>query len=245
MPDGEPVFLRAHWRWLLMLNYAIDPGILRDHVPAGTELDFFDGRTYVSVVGFRFLDTAVKGMPIPFHRNFDEVNLRFYVRHKSVEGWRRGVVFIKELVPKRAIAFVARTVYGENYHAVPMRHRIVAPTARTTGLVHYEWKLGRRWHGAQASIAGEAREAAEGSEARFITEHYWGYAGHASRPTVEYEVRHPSWRLWTATDAQLDLDAGAVYGSAFAETLAAAPTSAFVAEGSEITVHRGRKLILA
>jgi uncharacterized protein YqjF (DUF2071 family) len=239
---NEPVFLRADWRYLAMLNYAIDPAILEPHIPPGTELDLFEGRTYVSVVGFRFLNTRVKGIPIPFHRDFDEVNLRFYVRHKAADGWRRGVVFIKELVPRRAIAWVARTLYGENYHAVPMRHAVQPPTDGEGGSVHYEWQVGGRWHGVQAQIEGIPEPAVPGSEAQFITEHYWGYAGDARRPTVEYEVRHPSWRLWSATQPQLKLDAATVYGSEFEDALSSPPTSAFVAEGSEITVHRGRKL---
>ena len=239
---NQPVFLKADWRWLAMLNYRVDPLVLRDRVPPGTELDFFEGETFVSVVGFRFLDTRVMGLPIPFHRNFDEVNLRFYVRRKAEDGWRRGVVFVKELVPRRAIAWVARTLYGENYHAVPMRHAITEPAGPKPGSVSYEWMMDGRWHGLKAGIEGEPRAARKGSEARFITEHYWGYAGDADRPTVEYEVQHPSWRLWDATWSKLEIDAEAVYGAEFVDALSQEPSSAFVAEGSAIAVHRGHKL---
>jgi len=239
---SAPVFLRADWRWLAMLNYAVDPAALADLVPAGTELDFFRGRTYLSVVGFRFLRTRVRGVPIPFHTDFDEVNLRFYVR-RSYEGeWRRGVVFVKELVPKRAIAWVARRVYGENYHAVPMRHSIRPPDRDAAGRVQYEWRMGGRWHGLTVGVEGEPRSAPEESEARFITEHYWGYAGGNGRRTTEYEVKHPSWRIWEASAASLDLDVAAVYGARFQSALSGTPTSAFVADGSEITVHRGGRL---
>ena len=239
---SQPVFLRASWRWLAMLNYPVDPAVLVDRLPAGTELDFFAGQTYVSVVGFRFLDTRVMGVPIPFHRHFDEVNLRFYVRRRAEDGWKRGVVFIKEMVPRRAIAWVARTLYGENYHAVPMRHAITDPKGERPGSVGYDWMVGGRWQGLGVGIEGEPQLAPEHSEARFITEHYWGYAGGQGRRSVEYEVQHPPWRLWAATWARLDLDTESVYGAEFVEALAAEPSSAFVAEGSEITVHHGRRI---
>jgi hypothetical protein len=124
MPQPETIFLTAEWRWLAMLNYEIDPQALASFVPAGTELDFWNGKTYVSLVGFLFQDCRVRGIAIPFHRHFEEINLRFYVRHKANDGWRRGVVFIKELVPRWTIAFIARTLYNENYFALPMSHRI-------------------------------------------------------------------------------------------------------------------------
>ena len=81
--DVAKVFLTAEWRYLAMLNYEIEPAVLAPFVPQGTELDSFDGKTFVSIVAFLFLDTRIGGIPIPFHRNFEEVNLRFYVRRKS------------------------------------------------------------------------------------------------------------------------------------------------------------------
>ena len=107
-----------------MLNFAIDPELLAPHVPAGTELDFFQGETYISVVGFLFLNTRLMGLPIPRHRDFEEVNLRFYVRKKSADTWRRGVVFVREFVPRAAIAVTARVFYGEPYLALPMKSSI-------------------------------------------------------------------------------------------------------------------------
>src|SRR5262245_20887686 len=108
-------FLTADWRYLVMINYEVDPEILHPYIPGGTELDQWQGRTFVSVVGFLFLRTRVLGLTIPFHHNFEEVNLRFYVRRRAIEGWRRGVVFIREIVPRWAIAAVAREFYNENY----------------------------------------------------------------------------------------------------------------------------------
>src|SRR6266850_1391491 len=124
--SGDParVFLTAEWRNVAMLNYAIDPALVQHLVPRGVELDFFAGKTYVSLVGFMFLRTRVLGRRVPFHQDFEEVNLRFYVRRQVSGGTRRGVVFIREIVPKRAVAAVARLVFNENYVCLPMVHKI-------------------------------------------------------------------------------------------------------------------------
>lgn len=237
MTSTEPSFLTAAWRHLVMLNYVVDPALLAARVPSGCELDFFGGRTFVSVVGFLFLDTRVLGIPIPFHRDFEEVNLRFYVRHRAADGaWRRGVVFVKELVPRWAIAFVARTVYGENYRALPMRHRL-AP-----GELSYQWQRDGRWEGMAARFAGEPVLMPPEAEENFIAEHYWGYARQRDGRTVEYQVEHPPWRVWRATEASFDADVAGLYGPEFVGPLAGAPSTAFIAEGSEIVVRRGRVL---
>lgn len=239
---AEPRFLEAEWRHLAMLNYPIDPALLAAHLPAGCETDAFEGRTFVSVVGFRFLRTRVLGIAVPFHRDFDEVNLRFYVR-RQVEGrWRRGVVFVKELVPRPAIAFVARRAYGEHYVALPMRHAIEHDAARGTIAVSYQWRRAGRWEGLSARVAGAPSLPAEDAEETFITEHYWGYTRRPDRSTIEYQVEHPRWRVWRATDAALSCDVSTLYGPRFAEPLAGPPSTAFVAEGSAVTVRRGRRL---
>jgi hypothetical protein len=244
-------FLTAQWRHLAMFNYAVDPAILLPHVPAGTELDTWGGATYVSVVGFMFLNTRVMGLAIPFHCNFPEVNLRFYVRrrgapgemHVNAEGYKRGVVFIKELVPRAAIAWVARVVYGEAYAALPMRHEIglVSEGERVRGEVGYEWRHRGEWQGISLAIDGAPQPLVPGSEAEFITEHYWGYASGSGR-TLEYRVEHPPWRVWEAKDAALRGDVAGLYGQAFGAALAGPPGSVFLAEGSEIAVYRGAPL---
>lgn len=237
-----PRFLTAGWYHLLMLNFPVAPEVVAPFVPAGTEIDFWQDRTYLSVVGFLFRDTKVLGVPVPFHRHFEEVNLRLYVRRRAADGWRRGVVFVKEIVPRRLIALVARTLYNENYVALPMRHALTLPTADVPGAVRYEWRHGEHWQGVGATFAGEALPLKPGSEEEFITEHYWGYVRQRDGSTVEYQVEHPPWRVWPAREPRLDGDVAALYGEAFAPTLCEPPCSAFVAEGSPITVRRGRRL---
>ena len=236
-PLPQPrVFLRAEWRSLLMLNYVVDPAVLRPLVPRGVELDLWQGEALVSMVGFLFLNTRVLGVPVPFHRNFEEVNLRFYVRREAPEGWRRGVTFVREIVPRRAIAGLARGLYNEPYLACPMRHT-VAP-----GHCEYGWNFQGRWNAMSAEFDGEPVPLGERSPEEFIFEHYWGYTRLRDGSTAEYQVEHPRWRSWAAKNSRLDCDAAALYGPPFAAPLAATPVSAFLAEGSPISVRAGARL---
>lgn len=236
--EKRPIFLTAAWRHLVMLNYACPPELLAARVPRGVSLDLFRGVCYVSVVGFLFLDTRVLGVPIPWHRHFEEVNLRFYVRREHPDGARRGVVFVKELVPRRMIAWVARGVYNEPYATVPMEHA-VNPEA---GTYHYGW----RHAGMDCAVGGTRTEAPtlqpEESEAAFITEHYWGYTRLRGGGTAEYEVEHPSWCIAPLASAYFNADVARLYGPEFVEVLAAPPCSALVAEGSEVLVRRGTRI---
>ncbi|MGH9769167.1 MAG: YqjF family protein [Blastocatellia bacterium] len=237
-------FLIAEWRHLAMLNYEIAPALLAPSVPCGVELDTWNGRNFVSVIGFLFLKTRVLGLPVPFHGNFEEINLRFYVRRRAENGWRRGVVFIKEIVPRWAIATVARVVYNENYIARPMSHLIdldsgaIAPN----GSVEYSWLDDGSWHRMRARTAGESQALATGSEEEFITEHYWGYAKQRGGDTVEYQVEHPRWRVWRTSEADFECDVKRVYGHQFVECLSAKPSSAFVADGSAVVVRKGVRI---
>ncbi len=241
---ATPRFLSAEWRYLAMVNYQVEPDLLLPLVPAGTELDSWNGHTFVSMVGFLFLNTRLLGLPIPFHTDFEEVNLRFYVRRRGPEGWRRGVVFVKELVPKTAIAAVARLVYNENYQALPMRHTLEQRLdGASTGIqAEYGWRVNGRWNRLLVQTAGPLLPMTPGSEAEFIAEHYWGYAAQRDGGCVEYQVEHPPWRVWSAGHSQLNCDVAALYGPQFETPLAAAPSSAFLAEGSAVVVRQGRRI---
>ena len=228
-------FLNANWRYLAMLNFAVEPAILAPLVPPGTELDFEEGETFVSIVGLLFLDTRLLGLPIPRHRDFEEVNLRFYVRRKSADTWRRGVVFVRELVPRRAVALVARAFYGERYLALPMKHEIEHVDLKLN--VEYSWRRGRKWESLKMSASGEPQSIRAGSHAEFITEHYWGYTC-VRAGCSEYRVEHPRWKIWNADSFEFSADVVALYGEQFAKTLAAPPRSTFIADGSAISVGR-------
>src|SRR6476661_1420511 len=136
-----------------MLNYEVAPNALSSLVPAGVEIDRWRGTLYVSVVGFLFRDTRVLGLSIPWHRTFEEVNLRFYVRREVGNEVRRGVVFVREIVPRRAIAVVARLLYNEPYRALPMRHRI-EPDVAGSITREYGWRSESGWSGVSARTTG-------------------------------------------------------------------------------------------
>ena len=232
----ERVFLTSDWRDLALVNYEVEPGVLSPYVPAGTEIDLWEGRCYVSVVGLRFLKTKLLGVPIPFHRDFPEVNLRFYVR-REVEGRIRcGVVFIKEIVPRHAVTWVARGIYNENYVTLPMREEIEVDSYR------YEWRFDGKWNRVSVTTRGDWSVPDPGSEASFVAEHYWGYAAQGDRSTLEYEVEHPRWRMAQADEVEYQCDVGRLYGEEFVEALCKEPVSAFLAEGSEVVVRRGVRL---
>jgi len=235
------VFLTAEWRWLAVLNYEIVPAVLKPFVPTGTELDFWDGKTFVSVVGFLFQNTRVRGISIPFHRNFEEVNLRFYVRRKMDDGWQRGVVFIKELVPRKAVTFVARTFYSENYSTLPMAHRIMRVRGEIKA-ASYTWRFNGSDNFLKVETRGAAQPLIEGSLQEFITEHYWGYVSQRDGSTMEYRVEHPRWRIWETQTAELLCDAAGLYGEIFGKCLERRPSSAFLADGSKVKVFTGVRL---
>ncbi|MEL7247766.1 MAG: DUF2071 domain-containing protein [Bacteroidota bacterium] len=228
-------FLTAEWRKLAIANYEIDPAILTPYVPKGTELDFWQDRCYVSLIGFRFLNTKVLGLKIPFHVNFEEVNLRFYVRRQHGEEWRRGVVFIKEIVPKYAITFVANTLYQEHYETRPMRSNWMIGEEHQQ--ISYEWKRGQNWQRIMVEASKQGHDLTAGSEAEFITEHYWGYAAPNPRKTNEYEVTHPKWQVYPVHSHDIELDFAANYGPSFAFLQDQTPVSVMLAEGSPITVE--------
>lgn len=241
MSRATGVFLAAEWRHLAMLNYRVPIGLLERFVPRGTELDLWQGSAYVSLVGFMFHDTRLFGIPVPFHGSFEEVNLRMYVRRVVNGEVRRAVTFIRELVPRVAIATAARLAYNEPYRALPMSHRIDLPEGGD-GTVEYSWKVGGAWTRLRVDGIGESMSAAAGSEEEFITRHHWGYTRQRDGSTIEYEVRHPAWTIRSARGATVQGDLAATYGLELASALSGAPDSAFVADGSSVTVHLPRRL---
>lgn len=227
-----------------MLNYGVEPSVLRPYVPAGTELDLWNGIAFVSIVGFMFANTRILHVPVPGHRNFEEVNLRFYVR-RNVDGEvRRGVTFIREVVPRAAIAFVARRAYNEPYVALPMLHRYgdVASNGAPSA-VEYGWRYSDRWTKVSVHPTGMGVPAVGGSQEEFITEHYWGYTRQRDGSTFEYRVTHAPWRIWQVDDAQITGDLVPLYEAEFARILDGPPTSAFLADGSPVTVHAPTRLL--
>ena len=229
-------FLKAEWRKLAIANYIIDKNLLTKYIPAGTELDLWNSNCFVSLVGFMFKNTRLLGIKIPFHTDFEEVNLRFYVKRFENGAWKRGVVFIKEIVPKSALTFVANTVYNENYETMPMKH--TWETSSDKRIVEYKWEKEYKWHSIKITASLDAFKIDDHSETEFITEHYWGYAKVNEHKTNEYEVTHPKWQQYKISDYKIDVDFGAVYGNEFEFLNSMGPSSVMLAEGSEIAVEK-------
>lgn len=213
-------------------------------MPRGLELDDLEGRHLLSLVGFLFLETRVLGVPLPFLQRFEEVNLRFYVRRRASEGWRHGVVFVKEIVPRWPIALGARWLFNEPYHTMPMRHRLELEhgAPKPGGTLAYDWRSGGRWHQLSACVGALLGHAAPGSPQEFVIERYWGYTRQRDGSTVEYRVRHSPWTLWTGSDPRLDIDAASLYGADLGRWLQGPPCSVIVADGSPVTVSHGTRL---
>jgi hypothetical protein len=235
-----PTFLTAEWRKLAIANYSVEPGLLRDFIPAGTELDLWQNTCYISLVGFMFLNTRLKGFSVPCHANFEEVNLRFYVKHKREGNWKRGVVFIKEIVPRPALSLVANRIYKENYQTMPMKHSW--NTTQDSLDVAYSWKK-RSWNNFSVSTNPDPVLIEVGSEEEFITEHYWGYTKINRSITSEYEVQHPRWMAYHVKNYSIDVNFGDVYGPQFAFLSEQVPKSVMLAEGSKITVKAGNRIV--
>jgi len=234
-------FLKAEWRKLAIANYEVSPEILKNYLPAYTELDSWNGKHYVSLIGFMFLNTKMLGLKIPFHINFEEVNLRFYVKFKEGDKWKRGVVFIKELVPKKALTIVANTLYKEHYQSVPMNHSWKIDKEAIA--VEYGWKINSELQTFSLQAENKLIEIPEGSEAEFITEHYWGYTKVSDLKTYEYEVKHPRWNTYPVKNHSIKVDFEKVYGSDFAFLNSQEPVSVMLAEGSEISVENKKNIL--
>lgn len=230
----QPKFLTAEWRKLIMINYEIDPKALEHLVPPKTEIDFWNGKTYVSLVGFMFLNTKVLGVKVPCHVSFEEVNLRFYVRHKYQNEWRRGVVFVKEIVPKPMIATIANWRFNENYVALPMKHTIEQTSTQLQ--VAYQWKFNGEWQSLGVTAEPTPVPLIAESQEEFIAEHYWGYGATRKGQALEYEVGHPTWKVYRVKDINVQCDFAQLYGEQFKNCLNAQPGSSMLAEGSEIFV---------
>ena len=241
MPRRHRVFLSAEWLNLVLLNYVVAPEILAAFVPRGTELDLWRGDAYVSVVGFMFANTSVLGVPIPFHRTFEEVNLRFYVKRSAGGEERRAVTFIRELVPRAAIAITARMTYNEPYRHLPMSHRLDPNDSRPTR-ADYRWTDDGRSCGVVAEGIGALTVPSPDSEEAFMTQRHWGYTSQRDGSTVEYHVAHSLWNVGRIERGNVVGDTSRLFGGEFASILERPPASALFADGSAIAVHKPVRL---
>jgi uncharacterized protein YqjF (DUF2071 family) len=235
------IFLKANWEDIIMANYEIDPEILIPFVPKGVELDLHNGKCYVSLVGFMFKNTKLFNVPIPYFGNFEEINLRFYVKRIEGNTIKRGVVFINETIPYPVVAWVANKLYNEHYTVVPTKHKIIA--GESSKNVKFEWLLNKKWNAIAVTKSNTAKKMDRHSLESFIYEHYFGYTKTAKNETEEYKLQHPSWKISEVLDYQIDCDFEAMYGKSFSVLNQTQPEAVFIAEGSSVGIEWKRTKI--
>lgn len=232
---SESRFLTARWENLIMANYQVDPQILLPYLPKGADLDYYEGKCYVSLVGFMFLKTKLLGISVPFHQNFEEFNLRFYVKF----GCKRGAVFIKEIVPKPAIAYIAKWTYREPYCYMPMKHKI---SQKEYLEIEYAFCFEKKWNTIKVIAENTTSSIIDNSKESFILEHYWGYNKYSEDKTMEYGVEHEKWHTHAIKSYMIQINFEKLYGKEISRFLTNAPDSIFLATGSDVIVRKGKMI---
>jgi len=233
----KKVFLTARWGNLIIISYKIDPALLNSQMPPGMEADTIDGNAFVSLVAFDFMDTKVKGMKVPFHVNFPEINLRFYVKNKE----KRGVVFIREFVPRTFIAIFANAFYNENYRAVKMSSHI-----EKNGRIFLNHTLNIKGEKYEINVEAENKPYMPevGSIEHFFKEHEWGFGTSKYNDVFIYKVEHPFWEVFQVIKFEHNFDFSAIYGEKWKKLNNETPFNIAFAKGSPVKVFSGEKLKL-
>lgn len=229
------LFLKANWENIIMVNYQIDPEILIPFLPKGVELDLFEGKAYVSLVGFMFKNTKLFTIPIPKFGTFEEINLRFYVTRTEDTITKRGVVFINETIPYKIVAWMANKLYKEHYTVIPTKHSIIKDFINQK--IKFEWLLHKKWNSIYIENDLSTSEMEPDSLEKFIYEHYYGYTKIDTLKTEEYRLHHPSWRIHEVLDYEINCDFKAMYGNAFSVLNHTKPSAVFIAEGSSVGIE--------
>lgn len=229
------VFLKANWEHIIMVNYEIDPQILLPFLPNSVELDLFNGKCYISLVGFMFKNTKLFNIPIPYFGTFEEINLRFYVKRKEGNQIKRGVVFINETIPYKIVAWMANKLYKEHYTVVPTKHELQINNAAQS--IKFEWFLDKRWNSIYVTSELKSNRMKNESLEKFIYEHYYGYTKIDENNTEEYQLQHPSWNIHKVLNHSVDCDFETMYGQPFSILNQTQPTAVFIAEGSLVKVN--------
>ena len=229
------LFLKANWEQIIMANYEIDSEVLKPFLPKGVEIDLFNNKCYISLVGFMFKNTKIFNIPIPFFGNFEEINLRFYVVKKEKNKIKRGVVFINETIPYPIVAWVANKLYKEHYTVVPTKHQF--KKEKNFSNINFDWQLNKKWNSINVSYSEEVKEMENESLEKFIYEHYYGYTKVNNNETIEYKLQHPSWQTHTVLNYKITCDFEAMYGKAFSILNQTQPKAVFIAKGSSVGIE--------
>ena len=226
--------LSAHWTNLLVVNFETTKIFLEKHLPAGTELNDWNGKYFMSLVGFQFSKTKICGILSPFYRSFPEINLRFYVKRKTKTGWQNGVVFIKEIAPAKLIGFMAGWLYNENFICLKMKSRFINEGDKNK--IEYCWNINNEWNYLKAIVKNKPVHYPQESLEGFISSHYHGFTRITETQTKEFEVIHSPWKIYHVLSFDIKLDAEAIYGKESAPFFSHQPCSVFMMDGSETKV---------
>lgn len=229
------IFLTAEWRNLINITYKTDVSVLKPYLPKGLVLDTIDNSAFISLVAFQFLETKVKGIRIPFHVNFPEINLRFYVKNKN----SRGVVFIREFVTKYMVALIANKIYNEQYSTADIEAKIIRGKLITAG---YKLSLNNSEYFIRLNAESNPNTPEESSSEHFFKEHSSGFGTDHSGNTIVYEVEHPVWKIYPVTDYSHNFDFRKIYGESFSFLNEEKPYNVLFAEGSQVKVFGAEKL---
>lgn len=217
--------------------------MLAQYVPPGTELDNWNGAYYVSLIGFRFQDTRVLGLPLAFHSEFQEVNLRTYVRRQVGNDVHHGVRFIQELVSRPMIAAGARLTFNEPYRVVDMDERTSSGIpGEPISSVEYRWKWRTEWCGLSVTLKGLPSVPSPGSEEDFIMYKEWGFTPQRDGSAIEYHVEHPRWSVWQVSEGRAYGSVGESPGPIWSIVFGSAPHSVFFADGSEVIIYQPERI---
>lgn len=234
-------FLTANWQNIIMANYEVPPEVLMKYLPKGIELDLFENKAFVSLVGFMFSNTRIFKIPIPKLGTFEEINLRFYVKQKIGNKTYKGVVFINESIPYKLVAWIANKLYKEHYVTMPTKHQWELNESNKK--ISYQWLKNKKWNSMQVHATNQAQNMIPGSFEHFIFEHYLGFTKVNESITEKYAIFHPSWLINEVTNSTISCNFEDNYGNDFAFLNEQKPSAVFLTEGSDISIAWKRKRI--
>ena len=233
--NSDKIFLTARWENLVLITYKVKPDMLLPFIPAGLEPDTINGNGFISLVAFDFFDTKVKGVKIPLHVNFPEINLRVYVKNKD----KRGVIFIREFVPRFFISLTANKIYNENYKSASIKSHI---EKNGSVFLSHTLKLKGKEYSINLQADNKPFQPAIDSTEHFFKEHEWGFGVNKKGQTLIYRVEHPFWEVLPVRKFEHNFDFGAIYGNEWKSLNSEEPYNITFAKGSEIKVFEGRLL---
>ncbi|MDC0257422.1 DUF2071 domain-containing protein [Crocinitomicaceae bacterium] len=221
---------------MISANYVVDPEFIKKYIPKGTELELFEGKCYVSLVAFLYSNTKLMKVPVPFHRKFEEINLRLYVKRKIGENeWRSEVAFPKLFFPKRAVSIVANTIYKEKYETRRMNHS----WSEDSEYLHTRYGIKKGdWHNINVVTNKQAEPIAPNTPEHLFSKHYWGTAQINNEKCTVYEVDRSEWNIYKTVDSDISFDFASVFGSDFHALTNLEPESVQLFDGSPVTVYK-------